>query len=194
MAEDKELERQYRKNLMVVASIILIYSISGGHIASDLSMFGAKLTFSRPVLLEYAGILMMCFLWWRHWQVSGVIRMHLGKNILRNMPITWLTKIHDHPLLDYAPSKYEDVGNGLGMRKTGIRFEIVRQQWDEKKAEMVWRQVDTSGFSAAKLLAGWFWSGINQAIKNPQFGDAILPTLITIIAGATYAGRILNIW
>ena len=45
---DKDLERQYRKNLMVVASIVLIYSIAGGRMAPDLSLFGAKLQFSRP--------------------------------------------------------------------------------------------------------------------------------------------------
>lgn len=52
MTDDKDLERQYRKNLMVVASLVLMYSIAGGQMTSDLSMFGAKLTFSRPEWLD----------------------------------------------------------------------------------------------------------------------------------------------
>jgi len=65
MEVDKDLEQQYRKNLMIVAGVVFIYSIAGGRMGNDLSLFGAKLIFSHPVWLEYAMVMMMCFFWWR---------------------------------------------------------------------------------------------------------------------------------
>ncbi|WP_421176563.1 hypothetical protein [Aeromonas jandaei] len=83
--ENVELERQYRKNLMIVSMIVLIYSIAGGAFDRDISFSGAKLTFSRPNWIEYFMIVIMLFLQWRHWLVSGSIRRQHRDEVLKDL-------------------------------------------------------------------------------------------------------------
>ncbi|MGY3959581.1 hypothetical protein [Aeromonas popoffii] len=83
--DNTELERQYRKNLMLVSMIVLIYSIAGGSFDKDITFSGAKLTFSRPHWIEMFMIVVMIFLQWRHWLVSGEIRRHHRSEVLNGL-------------------------------------------------------------------------------------------------------------
>lgn len=83
MPEEKELERQYRKNLMIMASVMLVYSIAGGEIAGDISMFGVAIKFSKSGYLDWLGLIVMCFLWWRHWLSSGFIRESMRELVIQ---------------------------------------------------------------------------------------------------------------
>lgn len=85
LGEHAELERQYRKNLMIVSMIVLIYSIAGGAFDHDISFSGAKLTFSRPKWIEYFMIAIMLFLQWRHWLVSREIRRQHTNEVLKEL-------------------------------------------------------------------------------------------------------------
>ncbi|WAG00082.1 hypothetical protein NRZ31_04750 [Aeromonas dhakensis] len=85
IGENVELERQYRKNLMIVSMIVLIYSIAGGSFGNDLSFSGAKLIFSRPQWIEVFMLVVMGFLQWRHWLISGDIRQHHRNEVLNGL-------------------------------------------------------------------------------------------------------------
>ncbi|HHQ4529475.1 TPA: hypothetical protein ACSP1Y_003271 [Aeromonas hydrophila] len=85
VGDNVELERQYRKNLMIVSTIVLIYSIAGGSFGNDLSFSGAKLVFSRPEWIEFFMIAVMFFLQWRHWLISGDIRRHHRSEVLNEL-------------------------------------------------------------------------------------------------------------
>ncbi|WP_439830943.1 hypothetical protein [Aeromonas caviae] len=91
--DNTELERQYRKHLMIVSMVVLIYSIAGGAFDNDISFSGAKLSFSRPQWIEYFMIVVMLFLQWRHWQVSGSIRRRHRCEVLNSLLIpSWVIR------------------------------------------------------------------------------------------------------
>ncbi|MGL6551947.1 hypothetical protein ACSZNL_01170 [Aeromonas jandaei] len=54
------------KPLTVIAVIVFIYSVAGGSFNGTLSLLGATLVFSKPVLIEYMAVLAIIFLLWRH--------------------------------------------------------------------------------------------------------------------------------
>ncbi|CAD7534735.1 hypothetical protein G9455_11725 [Aeromonas hydrophila] len=69
-----DVEHQYRKNLMIVSSIMLIYSVAGGEFGGDITLSGIPIRFKSPQYIEWLGLVIMYFLWWRHWLVSESIR------------------------------------------------------------------------------------------------------------------------
>ncbi|HGY1013668.1 TPA: hypothetical protein ACNUUK_001948 [Aeromonas salmonicida subsp. smithia] len=83
MPEEKELERQYRKNLMIMASVMLVYSIAGGEIVGDISMFGVAIKFNQSGYLDWLGLIVMYFLWWRHWLSSSFIRQSMKELVIQ---------------------------------------------------------------------------------------------------------------
>lgn len=195
MAEDKmdkDLERQYRKNLMVVASIVLIYSIAGGKMAADLSMFGAKLQFSRPDLLEWAMVALMCFFWWRHWQVSGFIRAEIKRSNLRDVYLTneceeMLVSALEKSLLHTVDclSVFNDENNKvmIDIEKVSIFSVSVKfTYWDNSAAEHKARNlifsVRTAPVIWVLIQASYLHIRIANAVKLPHFGDAVLPSVV----------------
>lgn len=205
MADDKELERQYRKNLMVVASIVLIYSIAGGQMASGLSMFGAKLNFSRPEWLEYTMVFVMCFFWWRHWQVSKSIRENVILDACNGFEI---------PSFMYGRIK-RDVCQKLNFNEDefevrwaygGVQVKRHESPYDNDGYIM---KVGRIGFISVTLTylseisiqykfdRAWLVCGllyrkawIQNAIRESKFGDAILPSILTISALVSYFSQI----
>ena len=82
MTEDRELERQYRKNLMIISSVMLVYSVAGGEIGGEINLSGVAIKFKNSGLLEWLGLLIMYFLCWRHWLVSGDIRKEMNELVI----------------------------------------------------------------------------------------------------------------
>ena len=68
------MEPQYRKNLMLVSTVVLMFSIAGGKLGTKISFSGGEVTFAHPEYIELAFIISMLFLQWRHWLVSASIR------------------------------------------------------------------------------------------------------------------------
>ncbi len=54
------------KPLTVIAIVVFIYSVAGGSFNGSLSLLGATLIFSKPILIEYMAIFATVFLLWRH--------------------------------------------------------------------------------------------------------------------------------
>lgn len=54
------------KPLTVIAIVVFIYSVAGGSFNGSLSLLGATLIFSKPILIEYMAIFATTFLLWRH--------------------------------------------------------------------------------------------------------------------------------
>lgn len=82
---NQDVEGSYRKNLMIVAAMISIYSIAGGGFSSELEIAGAKLNFTKPQFLEYTSIIMLIFLWWRHLLVSQEIRRQFLETVVNQV-------------------------------------------------------------------------------------------------------------
>lgn len=201
---DKDLERQYRKNLMVVASIVLIYSIAGGKMAADLSLFGAKLQFSRPDLLEYAMVAVMCFFWWRHWQVSGWIRVDRMKRILASTKVAEITKetlsklvIPEHitrkkeagfilaSINVTIPDEVSVIVEKVNLRAISLNLSFYfNGMYDHVPVTLRFRDTPL-GFMF--IQCSYFRAWITNAIEDTHFGDAILPSLTTISALIAYS-------
>lgn len=187
MADDKDLERQYRKNLMVVASIVLIYSIAGGKMAADLSMFGAKLQFSRPDWLEYAMVAVMCFFWWRHWQVSLDDRNRFLNAILSGVNLKWIDdRLLEPNNLHVELRDYIDQGNGLFIKLTRRGPEVIYRVHDEY-GDVSQFTAAINGFQTQAMIYYQLTrSAIISIIVKPHFGDAILPSVTTMAALIAY--------
>lgn len=200
MSVDKDLERQYRKNLMIVASLVLMYSIAGGQMTSDLSMFGAKLTFSRPEWLEYAMVFVMCFFWWRHWQVSKDIRNDIRNQAIHNAKLP--NYVYEHIKIrlcdrfgcsedDYVvrPSIYgvEIAEKAIPFSDSGTVFNLtdvgfINVIFSGGSETFEFKLDSTWCIASFKYRVAW----VTNAIHQTQFGDAILPTLTSMAAITSY--------
>lgn len=204
MEADKDLEQQYRKNLMIVAGAVFVYSIAGGRMGNDLSLFGAKLIFRHPVWLEYAMVMMMCFFWWRHRQVSYSIRSNFVKNVYGNLIIPkWVyrklmrngkkestvkfddygwEKIHK-PLRSHwdGPEGYEVMYLSHGVLCGGV---VAYLQYENESAENLLseREIQISWLMRLSLCMAYIRSFSMISYKKPEFGDGVLPTIFFAIA------------
>lgn len=201
---DKDLERQYRKNLMVVACIVLIYSIAGGQMGDDLTMLGAKLKFSRPDWLEYAMVAVMCFFWWRHWQVSaGIRKVHnrdaaLGtripdrvvEHLIANGVSTTAFLYLDDPWFEVRVNRkfYDEFGPSanylLLLVKPFSVFLANAEYYDNQHHEpMSGKMVKVESMTHKVLIIiALLKSYISCAIKKPEFGDGLLPGFMSYAA------------
>ncbi|AXY01213.1 hypothetical protein D1115_08410 [Vibrio alfacsensis] len=75
--KNDEMAQSYRKSVFLTASLLFVYTIAGGSIQGELSLFGATFKFSRPEYLEYLGVALVVFFTWSHWQVSDAARKEL---------------------------------------------------------------------------------------------------------------------
>ncbi len=205
MEVDKDLEQQYRKNLMIVAGVVFIYSIAGGRMGNDLSLFGTKLTFSHPVWLEYAMVMMMCFFWWRHRQVSYNIRRDFGKKVYGNLIIPkWFYRrlmregiepiepaYYDNPdrVEIHAPLRpfwdgYEEVGilwlSGGVCSADIAAYSLYENESAENLLSDI--KIKISWLMRLSLYMAYVRSFIMVSYKKPEFGDGVLPTIFFCIA------------
>lgn len=201
---DKDLERQYRKNLMVVASIVLIYSIAGGEMGDGITMLGANLKFNRPDWLEWAMMAVMCFFWWRHWQISSEIRKvhhmeaskgtlipdkairHLVANGVCSMSF-WYS---DEPWLAARASSefFDEYGppeTYFLLWSKPFEFWVAHAEYydnhcnEPMRGKMV--RIDAIRLRFLIFIA-LLKSYISCAIKKPEFGDGLLPGFISFAA------------
>ncbi|WP_324046014.1 hypothetical protein [Aeromonas caviae] len=207
MAEDKDLERQYRKNVMVLASIVFIYSVAGGQMSTELSLFGAKLTFSRPEWLEYAMLAMLCFFWWRHCQISEETRGEHLKKVYNNFRLHgWVYK---RLMCDGQKStqvKYDSEGwdriygvpvnrdDECGrielywMRRTLFGGRIAYMDFANNTDEDPWheREIVISPSMRLLMFIKYFRSSVVVIYRDPEFGDGVLPTIFFVLASASW--------
>lgn len=204
MSDNKDLERQYRKNLMVAASIVLIYSIAGGQMSSDLSMLGAKLKFSRPEWLEYAMLSIMIFFWWRHWQISHDIRDNMNQIVFDNLRLSCtsikyavMNKLREQPIeikraFYSKPTMYQFNLSECESVFSDIRLKSLRPIAIDFGCFYSKFYGDYNQFSKYSLRAKLFVlldylrTYIVCAIKFPDFGDGILPNLVSVVACIAY--------
>ncbi|WP_155400147.1 hypothetical protein [Aeromonas hydrophila] len=205
MEADKDLEQQYRKNLMIVASVVFVYSIAGGQMGNELSLLSAKLTFSHPVLLEYAMVIIMCFFWWRHRQVSYNIRRDFVKKVYGNLIIPkWVyrrlmregTK-HIEPIYYEGPDRVEihaplrpfwDVPEEVGILwlSGGVRSAdiIAYSLYENESTDNLLSdiKIKMSWLMRFCLCMAYTRSFIMISYKKTEFGDGVLPTIFFAIA------------
>ncbi|MBL0612251.1 hypothetical protein JD508_18655 [Aeromonas jandaei] len=207
MSDEKDIERQYRKNLMLVASIVFIYSIAGGQISSELSLFGAKLTFHRPEWLEYAMVVIMCFFWWRHCQVSVKVREEHLKKVYKNMRLhKWVFRRLMRDGNKSAQVKYDSDGWAriYGVPKCldddGARVELywlrrvffggylAFMDFANQSDDHPWheREIKISLAMRFSLFISYLRSLIVVSYKDPEFGDGVFPTLLFIVSSIAW--------
>lgn len=199
---DKDLERQYRKNLMVVASIVLIYSIAGGEMGDAITMLGANLKFSRPDWLEWAMVTVMCFFWWRHFIVSKGIRKEMISTVLdgtkhpiyiKNQCILDIeeesrSKLKEDGVCDDTSHKILG-GCDFSLIKVGLLSVQLRASYFyDGMSEF--RDFDFSirnnQFYFLVLSTKYRINWIKHAIFESHFGDAILPSVTFLAALVAY--------
>lgn len=207
MAEDKELERQYRKNLMVMAGIVFIYSVAGGQMSTELSFFGAKLTFKSPERLEYAMLVMMCFFWWRHCQVSVKTRKGHLKKVYDNFRLhEW---VFDQLMRDgnkEAQVKHEAEGweriYGIPkvredqcarieiywLRRVLFGGRIAYMDFANNTDKRPWheREIVISPVMRFFIFISYVRSSVVVIFRDPEFGDGVLPTIVFVFAAASW--------
>lgn len=205
MADDKDLERQYRKNLMVVASIVLIYSIAGGHMGKDLSMFGAKLNFSHPEYLEYAMVAVMCFFCWRHLIVSDGIRKEMSDAVYldTNAPACFREN-NRQKVEDRYRKEAKDRGhniNFLHQFTNDWMFVVDRVGFISASITMRYKyginiisercdlRITKAPYQFFIINLSYRTAWLKHAISKSHFGDAILPLMTTIAALLAYGAH-----
>lgn len=93
MLDEVDIEHQYRKNLMIISLVLLVYSVAGGEINGEINLSGVGIKFKNPGYLEWIGLTIMYFLWWRHWLVSGGIRERMKSQVFIHLKLSdWSIK------------------------------------------------------------------------------------------------------
>lgn len=212
---DQDVESSYRKNLMIVAAIVSIYSIAGGRFDSELVIAGAKLTFTKPEYLEYSSIVVLIFLWWRHWLVSHALRNEfqaqtyensitprrvsaLARGIYenesrlaldearKNNPAGKNTELSYQGKVEHEKESLEYIG--LFYAKYNLSYYLALREVSSEMNVTCVSHFYT--FFLANLSYRIAW--IKQIIFNTQFGDAILPALMMFIAIISYGVNVLT--
>ena len=91
MSDEVDIEHQYRKNLMIISSVLLIYSIAGGEINGEINLSGVGVRFKNSGYLEWIGLIVMYFLWWRHLLVSKDIRDRMNSQVFIHLKLSALS-------------------------------------------------------------------------------------------------------
>ncbi|MFQ2209959.1 hypothetical protein D3C80_1280750 [compost metagenome] len=193
----EEVESSYRKNLMIVAAIISIYSIAGGGFNSELEISGAKLTFTKPEYLEYTSIVVLIFLWWRHWLVSFELRdafKHQVKSEMGSPPncIVKLMAVRVHgneatafktklnQLYSFAPDVTKAVFYNINLLGFSYKMNV------DGKVEFYSYNIKGNFIEFLVVNAIYRKAWVKSVLFKTHFGDAILPSIITLVAITTY--------
>lgn len=100
------------KPLTIIAIVVFIYSVAGGSFNGSLSLLGATLVFSKPVLIEYMAVFAMVFLLWRHAVYTMPALKGCRQEILDNTDIERVSshfeiKVRDkHPKVDMEGAQF----------------------------------------------------------------------------------------
>jgi hypothetical protein len=199
--DSNEVERLYRRNSLFGASIISIYSISGGSLNNDVSVGFAKITFSNPIALEYSMILVALYFCWRHWLVSRSLRMKLLEYTYRTVSdFKWVS----HELDTVSESLKSSVNHYLDEQgesipvvthhKTFSNIGFVEINYhicfENRPGKYEFRILRLSFFKMPflfmainlKYRCAWF----KNAVNNTHFGDGFLPLTLMSVAIALY--------
>lgn len=195
------VEENYRKNLMIVATMISIYSIAGGGFDSELTIAGAKLKFSNPQYLEYVSIVVLLFLWWRHWLVSVELRDEFNSHVNRQVytPAFIVELIEERACgknferFDIISDRYwngaPDIKNALFYKVGFLHFTYVLSHVD-KEGRVRSYKYEFNFISNPKifLLVNYAYrkAWLKSVLLNTYFGDAILPSVVSVIALTAY--------
>ena len=195
------VEENYRKNLMLVASIISIYSIAGGGFDSELAIAGAKLKFSNPQYLEYASIVVLLFFWWRHWLVSVELRdefnNHVNRNVITPNFIVELIEKRAYGKnvkeFDILSDRYwngsPNISDALFYKLGFLQFMYVLPHVDKEGREKSYKyEFNFKSNPKIFLLVNYAYrkAWLKSVLLNKYFGDAILPSVVSVIALTTY--------
>ncbi|KAE9636003.1 hypothetical protein [Aeromonas veronii] len=199
---ETEIEGSYRKNLMIVAATVSMYSIAGGGFDSELAIAGAKLKFTNPQYLEYGSIIVLLFFWWRHWLVSDVIRKSFNNALVSNLvaPIEVRKKVDD--LLTKKEIESRDVSGGgyfscsysisemkidsIGFFCASFEFKMIKKGVVLDTPEKISFSLFINPITFMKVNYNYRRAWLKLVLFDTRFGDAILPTVVTLIAITSY--------
>lgn len=199
--DSNEVERLYRRNSLFAASIISIYSISGGSINSDVSVGLVKITFSNPRALEHSMILVALYFCWRHWLVSRPLRMKLLEYTYRTVSEF---KCVSHKLDVLSETLKNSVNHYLNEQGESIPVSIHHKAFsnigffevgyhvcfENRPGKFEFRDLNISILKEPVLFVAvnfkyrcaWF----KNAVNNTHFGDGFLPMTLMLVAMALY--------
>ncbi|MBQ4666679.1 hypothetical protein [Aeromonas hydrophila] len=206
-AEDSnEVERLYRRNSLFWGCLIVIYVLAGGHLGEELSIAGAKVTFSNPMAMEYSMLMVALYFCWRHWLVSRCIRIKLVETLYKGVKggdWIWNALSAEYNTLLQSLSWAVEKGKSIPPKlnsKALVSVGFVNLQYQLKFRDAVSldnaRIMKVSLFRhpiiflvvSVKYRLSWIW----KAITNTYFGDGVLPLMVTFIAISLYAMKMLK--
>lgn len=202
------VEENYRKNLMIVASIISIYSIAGGGFDSELAIAGAKLKFSNPQYLEYASIVVLLFLWWRHWLVSYADRESFNLALASRAVVPKEIYKKANEVLKVKEIESQVVsGNGflqsdycindlsmdfIGLLKVSYQLKYTRGGVGGNEPEEIALLLVSAPIVFLRINCNYRKEWIKLVLFDTRFGDAIFPSVMTFIAFVSYSYNFLS--
>lgn len=200
---DQNVEEHYRKNLMIVAATVSIYSIAGGGFDSELVIAGAKLKFTNPQYLEYASIVILLFLWWRHWLVSHSVRKSFDSALVCNLATPKeIERKAKETLKEKAVEARETlVGGGYRMPNymqrslsiysvglLNISYRLIYEHGVERKdPEIVSIPLLSEPLAFVRFNYNYRKEWVKLVLFDTRFGDSILPSVVTLIALISYS-------
>lgn len=206
MADDKELGRLYRKHLMIVSTVIFIYSIAGGKFANKIELFGAGLTFNNPKLLEICAVLICIFMTWRHvllckGEIPGFFSRPLWRIAAPKMAVDFVNetiqKVIDAKECEAIEAGYLKEKGALSvcikdLRVTGIHFssftiDAVNQiGFSETEKHTICFTVYKHPVSFCIINFRYRMLMLRDALFETEFGDTLLPLLFSVAALCAY--------
>lgn len=200
---DQETERNYRKNLMIAAATISIYSIAGGGFESELAIAGAKLKFTSPQYLESASIVVLLFLWWRHWLVSLADRASFKFALACNVVVPKEIDKKASEKLQAKAIESRIVGDGgflqpnyilssllidsIGLVKVSYKVGYTHGGVGGKDPEIIPVLLMSEPIVFIKVNYNYRKEWLRLVLFDTRFGDAILPSVMTCIAIISYS-------
>ncbi|WFC15424.1 hypothetical protein [Aeromonas salmonicida] len=208
MEVDKDLERQYRNKMMIIATLIIVYSISGGSLSPDFSLAGAKLSFSAPQNLVRLAVVVMLFFWWRHRQITVDVRHKIKVDAYRGcyIPDYLLRKIRENGTRNGSAMHGYSEGCLVGVKLTDddqyehdfisvqvmwarllhITIYVIHSSREDRRPTASYEMTLTNFRDIIAIILPCWCSFARNAWSKPDFGDAILPTLVMVIAVISY--------
>ncbi|MDM5083736.1 hypothetical protein OB925_02510 [Aeromonas rivipollensis] len=200
---ENEIEGNYRKNLMIVAATVSIYSIAGGGFDSELVIAGAKLKFTKPQYLEYASIIVLLFLWWRHWLVSHTGRQLFNHSLVCRAAAPNEVKAKAESILTVKTLDLcKELGRGvfykhyildgvfvhsIGFFRVSYHINYSLESTSVIEPEVISSSIFAEPIAFVKANFNYRKEWLRLVLFDTYFGDAILPSIMTLIAIITYS-------
>ncbi|WP_421242933.1 hypothetical protein [Aeromonas enteropelogenes] len=209
MESDVELERKYRNKVMLISSMLFIYSISGGQFMPEIGLWGSKVIFNSPENIVHAIAIIMIYFWWRHFQLSTKVRHEVKIQAYATMVIPiWMREVirdkgakngcvlHE-PINSYPvgfEATYEEKLPGedyisLGANWFGlcniylwVTYSNRYNPNDITSYEMYLKNLQ----ERVSFVFIYWCSFVKNAFFKPNFADAILPSIVMLISLTSY--------